>query len=136
MIDVKKLYFSYTDKPFVENVSFHVGKGEIFGFLGPSGAGKSTIQKVLTGLNTKYKGSVKLQVQKYGSVQIGFMKISVLILNFQPVMRNSLHDKISPILLLCMKSSPGLLTNYCIWLDWKMTEIKRLATFPKVCVPA
>lgn len=43
MIDVKKLYFSYTDKPFVENISFHVGKGEIFGFLGPSGAGKSTI---------------------------------------------------------------------------------------------
>ena len=60
MIDVKRLYFSYTDKPFVENISFHVGKGEIFGFLGPSGAGKSTIQKVLTGLNTRYKGSVKV----------------------------------------------------------------------------
>ena len=60
MIDVKKLYFSYTDKPFVENVSFHVGRGEIFGFLGPSGAGKSTIQKILTGLNTSYKGSVKV----------------------------------------------------------------------------
>ena len=60
MIDVKKLYFSYTEKPFVEDVSFHVGRGEIFGFLGPSGAGKSTIQKVLTGLNTRYKGSVKV----------------------------------------------------------------------------
>lgn len=60
MIDVKKLYFSYTDKPFVENVSFHVGRGEIFGFLGTSGAGKSTIQKILTGLNTSYKGSVKV----------------------------------------------------------------------------
>ena len=60
MIDVKKLYFSYTDKPFVENVSFHVGRGEIFGFLGPSGAGKSTIQKILTGLNKSYKGSVKV----------------------------------------------------------------------------
>ena len=60
MIDVKRLYFSYTDKPFVENVSFHVGRGEIFGFLGPSGAGKSTIQKILTGLNTSYKGSVKV----------------------------------------------------------------------------
>ena len=60
MIDVKKLYFSYTDKPFVENVSFHVGRGEIFGFLGPSGAGKSTIQRILTGLNTSYKGSVKV----------------------------------------------------------------------------
>ena len=42
------------------NVSFHVGRGEIFGFLGPSGAGKSTIQKILTGLNTSYKGSVKV----------------------------------------------------------------------------
>ena len=60
MIEVNKLCFSYTNKPFVENVSFHVGRGEIFGFLGPSGAGKSTIQKVLTGLNTKYKGSVKV----------------------------------------------------------------------------
>lgn len=60
MIDVKDLCFSYTEKPFVENITFHVGKGEIFGFLGPSGAGKSTIQKVLTGLNTKYKGSVNV----------------------------------------------------------------------------
>ena len=60
MIEVNKLCFSYTNKPFVENVSFHVGRGEIFGFLGPSGAGKSTIQKVLTGLNTRYKGSVKV----------------------------------------------------------------------------
>ena len=60
MIEVNKLCFSYTNKPFVENVSFHVGRGEIFGFLGPSGAGKSTIQKVLTGLNTSYKGSVKV----------------------------------------------------------------------------
>lgn len=60
MIEVNKLCFSYTNKPFVENVSFHVGRGEIFGFLGPSGAGKSTIQKVLTGLNTRYNGSVKV----------------------------------------------------------------------------
>lgn len=60
MIDVCNLCFSYTNKPFVEDVSFHVGRGEVFGFLGPSGAGKSTIQKVLTGLNTKYRGSVKV----------------------------------------------------------------------------
>ena len=60
MITVSDLCFSYTNKPFVENVSFEVGQGEVFGFLGPSGAGKSTIQKVLTGLNTRYKGSVKV----------------------------------------------------------------------------
>lgn len=58
MICVQNLMFSYTKKPFIENVSFEVQRGEIFGFLGPSGAGKSTLQKILTGLLTTYTGSV------------------------------------------------------------------------------
>jgi ABC-type multidrug transport system fused ATPase/permease subunit len=58
MISVKELSFSYTKKPFIENTSFEVKSGEIFGFLGPSGAGKSTLQKILTGLLTSYTGSV------------------------------------------------------------------------------
>jgi len=57
MIKVEALDFSYTNKPFLENINFEVEKGEIFGFLGPSGAGKSTLQKVLTGLLTSYSGS-------------------------------------------------------------------------------
>lgn len=57
MIKVKNLAFSYTDQPFLENINFEVGKGEIFGFLGPSGAGKSTLQKILTGLITNYTGN-------------------------------------------------------------------------------
>lgn len=60
MITVKDLMFSYTNKPFIENMSFDVREGEILGFLGPSGAGKSTLQKILTGLLTDYKGSVKV----------------------------------------------------------------------------
>jgi len=56
MIQVENLYFSYSNKPFLENINFQVGKGEIFGFLGPSGAGKSTLQKILTGLITNYQG--------------------------------------------------------------------------------
>lgn len=58
MIRVKNLRFSYTSKPFIENVSFDVKSGEIFGFLGPSGAGKSTLQKIMIGLITNYTGSV------------------------------------------------------------------------------
>lgn len=58
MISVKNLRFSYTNKPFIENMCFTVNTGEIFGFLGPSGAGKSTLQKILTGLLTNYSGSV------------------------------------------------------------------------------
>jgi len=60
MITVKDLGFSYTNYPFIENMSFDVKKGETFGFLGPSGAGKSTLQKILTGLLTNYQGSVKV----------------------------------------------------------------------------
>lgn len=56
MIEVKNVSFSYTKKPFVKDISFSVGGGEIFGFLGPSGAGKTTLQKILTGLISTYDG--------------------------------------------------------------------------------
>ncbi|MBE0600256.1 MAG: ABC transporter ATP-binding protein [Firmicutes bacterium] len=51
MIHVQNLTYSYQrDGRFaVNNISFEIGKGEIFGFLGPSGAGKSTTQNLLTG---------------------------------------------------------------------------------------
>lgn len=57
MIIVDDLSFSYTKNPFLEDINFHIHRGEIFGFLGPSGAGKSTLQKILTGVITDYKGS-------------------------------------------------------------------------------
>ncbi len=57
MITVKNLSFSYSKNPFLENINFKVGKGEIFGFIGPSGAGKSTLQKILIGLLSGYNGS-------------------------------------------------------------------------------
>ncbi|HFQ7767013.1 ABC transporter ATP-binding protein [Clostridioides difficile] len=58
MITVDDLSFSYTDRDFLQNINFEVGKGEILGFLGPSGAGKSTLQKILIGMITNYGGSV------------------------------------------------------------------------------
>ena len=62
MIKVKNLYHSYTnDNAYaVQDVSFEIGKGEIFGFLGPSGAGKSTTQKILIGLLPLQKGEVSI----------------------------------------------------------------------------
>jgi ABC-2 type transport system ATP-binding protein len=34
----------------VDNVTFRIGRGEVFGFLGPNGAGKSTVIRILCGL--------------------------------------------------------------------------------------
>ncbi len=45
----------------VDNISFAVEKGEIFGFLGPNGAGKSTAIKVLTTLLRKTSGTVTVK---------------------------------------------------------------------------
>lgn len=60
MIEVKNLYHDYAGKGdyAVNNVSFSIEEGEIFGFLGPSGAGKSTVQNIMIGLLDLQKGNV------------------------------------------------------------------------------
>lgn len=74
MIEVKNLFFSYTSKPFINNVSFNVKEGEIFGFLGPSGAGKSTLQKILIGLIPNYSGIVQVNKREVKKIKKNFYK--------------------------------------------------------------
>lgn len=49
MIEVSNLIKNYAGFKAVQDISFHVTKGEIVGFLGPNGAGKSTTMKILAG---------------------------------------------------------------------------------------
>ena len=60
MITVKNLIYAYPgqSRTAVNDVSFGVEKGEIFGFLGPSGAGKSTVQKILIRLLPGFQGEI------------------------------------------------------------------------------
>lgn len=44
----------------VNEIDFHVPKGEILGFIGPNGAGKSTVIKMLTGILTPTSGSCEI----------------------------------------------------------------------------
>ena len=48
MIDVEDLSKSYGPRMAVDDISFHVERGEIVGFLGPNGAGKTTTMRMLT----------------------------------------------------------------------------------------
>jgi ABC-2 type transport system ATP-binding protein len=49
-IDVENIVKKYGDFTAVDDVTFHVGDGEIFGLLGPNGAGKSTLIRMMTTL--------------------------------------------------------------------------------------
>ena len=60
LIETKNLVKHFGDKIAVNNVSFEVYEGEIFGFLGPNGAGKTTTIKMIVGLLQPTSGTVKV----------------------------------------------------------------------------
>lgn len=60
MIQVDCLVKKYGDHTAVDNLSFEVEKGQIYGFLGPNGAGKSTTMNIMTGYIAAGSGTVKI----------------------------------------------------------------------------
>ena len=58
MIEVSHLSKSYGSRPAVQDLSFTVPDGQIYGLLGPNGAGKSTIMNILTGYLSATSGQV------------------------------------------------------------------------------
>lgn len=65
---VENLIKNYGEFCAVDNLSFSVKEGEIFGLLGPNGAGKSTTMNIITSLSSQNKGSIVidgLDIDKY-----------------------------------------------------------------------
>ena len=60
LVEVQNLTVKFGDFIAVNDVSFSVGAGEIFGFLGANGAGKTTTIRVLCGLLRPTSGNVKI----------------------------------------------------------------------------
>jgi ABC-2 type transport system ATP-binding protein len=60
LIDVVKLTKTFEDITAVNEISFSLEKGEIFGFLGPNGAGKTTTINILTGLSRPDSGTIRV----------------------------------------------------------------------------
>ncbi len=60
VIETQNLTKAYRDQVAVDQLTFHVNEGEIFGFLGPNGAGKTTTLLMLLGLTEPTSGRVRV----------------------------------------------------------------------------
>lgn len=78
-VSVSRLSKSYNSIKALDNVSFDVSEGELFGIIGPDGAGKTTLFRLLTTLILPDSGSVVIEgldvVKDYAAVRhiIGYM---------------------------------------------------------------
>ena len=58
MISVKHLTKCYGEFTAVDDLSFEIDEGHVYGFLGPNGAGKSTTMNIITGCLSATSGQV------------------------------------------------------------------------------
>lgn len=78
-ISVRHLSKSYKNLKAIDNISFEVADGELFGLIGPDGAGKTTLFRILTTLLIADKGSASVAgydvVSQYKSIRsaVGYM---------------------------------------------------------------
>lgn len=55
------IYFRYSDRWVLEDVSFNISEGEFFGIIGPNGSGKSSLLKLMSKIHTPQAGHIYLR---------------------------------------------------------------------------
>lgn len=77
LLSVKNLKKAYGNHKAVDDISFDIKKGSIFGLLGPNGAGKSTLLRMITGIFHQDSGDILMDGQPFDGLKhtdlIGYM---------------------------------------------------------------
>ena len=77
MLEVNHLKKYFATQKAVDDISFQVEKGTIFGLLGPNGAGKTTLIRMITGIFYPDEGSILLNNKKFNpdedAARVGYM---------------------------------------------------------------
>tara|TARA_B100000073_G_scaffold204173_1_gene169332 strand:+ start:13 stop:789 length:777 start_codon:yes stop_codon:yes gene_type:complete len=60
IIEFQNVSLAYGNRLILDNISFKINEGQIFGMLGPNGVGKSTIFNLITGLIKPKHGKIKI----------------------------------------------------------------------------
>ena len=64
LLKLQNISLSFQNRQILENISFEINQGEIFGMLGPNGVGKSTIFNLITGLIKPDNGDIIIRMKK------------------------------------------------------------------------
>ena len=73
---VENVFKRYSDFTAVENLSFYVRAGRVFGFLGPNGAGKTTTIRMIVGITAPDEGKIELfgeRISNASKNRIGYL---------------------------------------------------------------
>lgn len=87
MINIDSVWKEFPDKTLFENISFKLSEGMRVGLVGPNGAGKSTLLKLILGLESPDKGTVK--VDKGAS--IGYLPQEIIVGSDQSIIEEVLN---------------------------------------------
>jgi len=76
ILELEHVSKSYSDKQIIDNISFSVDQGEIFGLLGPNGAGKTTTLRMMLDIIKPESGNIKVfgkDLDPHSKDRIGYL---------------------------------------------------------------
>ncbi len=77
LLEVRNLKKHFANQKAVDDISFSIEQGSIFGLLGPNGAGKTTLIRMITGIFFPDSGEIQLNGKKFDAIhdvlQLGYM---------------------------------------------------------------
>ena len=87
----QNISLSFQHRQILENISFDINQGEIFGMLGPNGVGKSTIFNLITGLIKPDKGEIIIKDEKVNEYPI-YLRTSKFKIGYVPQYGGYFYD--------------------------------------------
>tara|TARA_B100001027_G_scaffold3211_1_gene2109 strand:- start:626 stop:1402 length:777 start_codon:yes stop_codon:yes gene_type:complete len=91
ILSLKNISLSFKKRQILENISFDINQGEIFGMLGPNGVGKSTIFNLITGLIKPDDGQIFIKNEKVNEYPI-YLRTSKFKIGYVPQYGGYFYD--------------------------------------------
>ena len=123
MIEIRNLTKQFGDKVAVDNLSFTIPDGKVYGFLGPNGAGKTTTIRCICGLDTNYTGDIIINGHN-GRSEAQSVKKCIAYVPDEPkfyefLSGNQYLNFIADVFGISTKNRENLIMRYCDVFDFK-----------------